>query len=766
VLAVYLTLAAVVTGRADAQEVAAAVGAAVVIDGSPAPLAPETITRDTQGRATIRAVKLTTPLRLDGRLDDEIYGAVAPFGGLIQVAPDYGKPATERTDVWVTYDETNIYVSARLWDSTPPSHWVNNELRRDAAGIRDNEHFGVMFDTFYDRRSGFIFYTNPLGALSDYSIVDEGQVNREWNPVWTSHTALFDGGWTVEMEIPFKSLRYNSGADQVWGIQLRRAIRHKNEWAYLTPVPQNLSGPQALNRISSGGTMVGLDLPPASKNIELKPYASGRVTTDRLRTPPLKDDFDHDVGLDARYGVTANLTADFTVNTDFAQVEVDEQQVNLTRFSLFFPEKRVFYLEGRGIFDFAGGGSRGGVLPPATAATVDDTPYLFYSRRIGLEAGREIPIVAGGRLTGKAGPFAVGALHIRANDEPATATARAVPDTDFTVLRIKRDILRRSTIGAMFTNRSESSVRPGSNQGYGADAAFSFYQNVSLGAYYARTETSDLHGDSDSYQGRFEYAADRYGARAEFLKIGEDFNPEVGFLRRDDINRSFASARFSPRPKASSRVRKYSYEASLEYLENGAGALESRQQTGSFNVEFNNSDRFMVVVNDNFDALFLPFVIGGVVIPVGAYDYVDSTATYTFGAQRRASGALAITRGQYYDGDITTVTFSQTRVSVTKRFSFEPSFSISDVELPGGHFTTKVLRSRTDYGFSPRMFASALLQYNSADRTFSSNLRYRWEYRPGSEFFVVWTDEHETRPNRIGLRNRAFVVKLTRLFRF
>jgi hypothetical protein len=302
---------------ARAQENAPA-SAAIVIDGSAPPVAPEMITRDARGRATVRAIKLQTPLRLDGRLDDEIYGTVLPFGGLLQVAPDYGEPATERTDVWITYDEKNIYVSARLWDSTPPSHWINNELRRDAAGIRDNDHFGVMFDTFYDRRSGFIFYTNPLGALSDYSIVDEGSVNRDWNPVWTSHTAIFEGGWSVEMEIPFKSLRYHSGTGQVWGFQLRRAIRHKNEWAYLTPVPQNLAGPQALNRISSGGTIVDLDLPAASKNVEIKPYVGSRISTDRLRTPPLSNDLDSDVGIDARYGVTANLTADLTVNTDFA----------------------------------------------------------------------------------------------------------------------------------------------------------------------------------------------------------------------------------------------------------------------------------------------------------------------------------------------------------------------------------------------------------------------------------------------------------------
>jgi hypothetical protein len=736
-------------------------GPSIVIDGSPAPELPETITRDAGGRATVRAIKLREPLRLDGRLDDDVYQEFKPFGGLIQVAPRYGADATERTDVWVTYDADNIYVSARLWDSAPPERWIANELRRDTNQLRQNDHFGVMFDTFYDRRSGFMFYTNPLGALADYSVIDEGQSNSDWNPVWSSHTGRFDGGWTVEMAIPFKTLRYRSGPDQVWGIQLRRAIRHKNEWVYLTPVPQNMAGPQALNRVSAAGTLVGLDLPPAGKNIELKPYAVSRVSTDRLRAVPLSNEFDGDIGGDVKYGVTANLTADFTFNTDFAQVEIDEQQVNLTRFSLFFPEKRDFFLEGRGVFDFGRGGASGGFM--AGGGDSGDTPYLFYSRRIGLTAGRVVPITAGGRLTGKVGAYGIGVMNIQTGDEPASLT----PDTNFTVVRVKRDILRRSTIGAMVTNRSVSTIGRGANQAYGADASFSFYENVRFGAYYARTNTPGLAGDNDSYQGRFDYSADRYGARAEFLKVGDNFNPEVGFLRRDNFNRSFASLRFSPRPRSNRLVRKYSWEGSIEYLENGGGFLESRQQTGKFNIEFNNSDRFNAEVNRNYDFLIVPFtVFTGVRIPVGGYSYNDAAMSYNFGEQRRMSGTVSLLRGQYYDGEITTLGFSRGRVGVTKRVSFEPSFSISRVELPVGDFTTRVIRSRFDYGFSPRMFASALLQHNLADRTFSSNFRYRWEYRPGSEFFVVWTDERDTRPNSIGVRNRAFVVKMTRLLRF
>lgn len=746
--------------QASGQETDGSGADTIVIDGAPPPVPPESITRDERGRATVRAIRLTEPLRVDGRLDEPVYTEYRPFGGLIQVVPDYGKESTERTDVWITYDDTHIYVSARLWDSAPPEQWIANELRRDTNQLRNNDHFGVMFDTFYDRRSGFMFYTNPLGALADYSVIDEGAPNTDWNPVWESRTGTFEGGWTVEMAIPFKTLRYRSGKNQVWGLQLRRSIRRKNEWAYLNPVPANLAGPQALNRVSSGGTLVGLDLPPASRNIDFKPYVISRVVTDRALGASAGSDFDPDIGGDFKYGVTANLTADFTVNTDFAQVEIDEQQVNLTRFSLFFPEKRDFFLEGRGVFDFGRGGAGGGGRGPGGGDAT--APYLFYSRRIGLNRNRVVPITAGARLTGKVGPFGLGVMNIQTGEDQVSQTA----ETNFTVLRVKRDILRRSTIGAMFTNRSVTVDGRGANQAYGLDAAFSFYENVHFGGYYARTATPGFDGDATSYQAKFNYDADRYGAQVDLLKVGDDFNPEVGFVRRDDFRRSFVELRFSPRPRSMPRVRKFTWEARLDYIESVAGVLESREQGGRFDVEFENSDRFQVELRRNFEFLDRPFEVSrGVVIPVGRYHFADAEVGYNFGQHRRVSGNVSVSRGRFYDGDITSFNYGGGRVTVTQRFSLEPSFSINWVDLPHGSFVSRVLRSRVDYGFSPRMFASALLQYNHGDRTFSTNVRYRWEYRPGSELFVVWTDEQDTRP-RFALRSRAFVVKVTRLFRF
>jgi hypothetical protein len=739
-----------------------------IADASDGPAAPETqngMTRDAAGRSTIRAIRLTEPFRLDGQLDEAIYQRYPGFGGMVQAAPRYGEPSTEKTEIWVSFDDDHIYVSAKLWDQAPPEKWIANELRRDTNQMRQNDHFGVGFDTFNDRRSGYMFYANPIGGFSDYSVVDEGAPNTDWNPVWTAKTGRFDGGWTIEMAFPFKSLRYTSGADQVWGIQFRRSIRHKNEWNYWTPVPRNMAGPMALNRVSVFGRVVGLDLPPAGRNLEIKPYALGRSSTDRLQNPPVSNDNDGEFGGDLKYGITANLTADLTVNTDFAQVEIDEQQVNLTRFNLFLPEKRDFFLEGRGLFDFGRGGSSGGGNP---GSGTSDQPYLFYSRRIGLNRGRVVPIDVGGRLTGKVGAFGVGVMNIQAGDEGTSGS----PATNFTVLRAKRDILRRSTIGAIFTNRNESSVTAGgNNQAYGVDAALGFYQNVSLTGYYAQTRTTGLTGDNESFQGKFDWAPDRYGASASILKVGKDFNPEVGFLRRTDFTRSFASGRFSPRPRNMRAVRKFTFEGSLEYFENGAGAVESRQRSGRFNVEFDNSDTFNLEANANYDLLLTPFTpAGGKPIPVGGYHYNDLFVSYGMGQQRRLSGNIGVQVGDYYNGSIRAVSFSGGRLSILKPLSVEPRVVINRIALPNATFTTRQFGARTDYGFSPRMFASALLQYSSVDRTFSSNVRFRWEYRPGSEFFVVWTDEQDTNPlnahERLMLKNRAFVVKMTRLFRF
>ncbi|MXY25807.1 MAG: carbohydrate binding family 9 domain-containing protein [Acidobacteria bacterium] len=748
--------------------------------GPPAP--PAVIARDEQARATVRAVRLATGIRLDGVLDEPAYETVPALDDFIQQEPNEGAPASEKTEAWVLFDATNIYISARLWDSAPPSAWVANEMQRDTPQLRENDTFWVAFDTFNDRRNGVAFYTNPLGALGDFQITNEGNPNGDWNPVWDVRTGRFDGGWTVEMEIPFKSVRYRPGPEPVWGIQFRRMVRRKNERSYLTPVPIS-AGRRGLFRLSDAAMLVGLELPAAGTNLEIKPYTIGGTTTDVSASPPTA--WNGDAGVDVKYGITQNLTADFTYNTDFAQVEVDEQQVNLTRFSLFFPEKREFFLEGRGIFEFARGGgpsSRSSALRQIggggrSSRGIGNAPTLFYSRQIGLQGGAVVPIVGGGRVTGKVGDFDVGALNIQTGHlSPGSQGGTSAESTNFAVVRIKRDILRRSAVGGLFTNRSVSVVGEGAgaNRVFGADATLAFYENVSVVGYVARTQTPGFEGRDVSYQGQFMYAGDRYGVTAEHLVVEDNFIPEVGFLRRDNFRRSYLAGRFSPRPASLEAVRQFRLEASYDYiLTADTGILETKQAQVGFNTEFETSDRLGMTLADNYEFLVRPFEPGpGVVLPVGGYGFRDVEATYQIGAQRRLTGIVTVRGGEYFNGNIWSVGFSQGRLSVTPELSIEPTVSENWIDTPYGSFHTRLIVSRVIYTFSPRMFFGGLIQYNSATNSVSTNLRLRWEYSPGSELFVVYTEDRDTdplRPDRFDsfslLRNRGLVVKVNRLFR-
>ncbi len=719
--------------------------------------------RDAEGRVTVRATRLSGDLDLDGRLDESVYETVQPITDFVQQIPDEGAPASERTEAWVFFDDENLYVSARNYESVPPSEWVANEMRRDVGQLRQNDSFTVMLDTFLDRRNGVAFLVTPIGGFSDFAITNEGNVNTDWNVVWGSQTGVFDGGWVVEMQIPFKSLRYRPGPVQTWGIQLRRIVRRRTEASYLTRVPISAARGNSviagLWRISEAGTLTDLEVPGPSLNVEIKPYGIGGIRTDLQATPATRNEPDGDLGLDVKYGITSNLTADLTFNTDFAQVEVDEQQVNLTRFSLFFPEKREFFLEGRGNFDFARGAAGDGGV---------GAPTMFFTRRIGLQQGEVVPILAGGRVTGKVGAFDVGALNIQTEaDDPAD-----IESTNFTVLRVKRDVLSRSTVGALFTNRSVSLVSTGTNQLYGLDGSFAFRDDFNLLGYFAKTETTDLDGRDLSYMGRFAYTGDRYGLTTGYLVVEDNFNPGVGFLRRDNFRQVTGSARFSPRPESIDWIRRFNLNASTDWLWNAdRGGLETRQHQLQFVTELESSDRISFSVSDEFEALAETFTIAPeVVLQPGEYDFTSFLASYAFGAQRSVSGSISLQTGDFWSGRNTSLGVSRGRVEVTPQFSLEPSYSINWVDLPEGDFRTQVGRLRFTYTFTPRMFLSGLVQYNSGRDSFSTNFRFRWEWSPGSELFIVYTEDRNTDPlspaRTTELRNRGLVLKVNRLLQF
>jgi TolB-like protein len=731
-----------------------------------APVAPDVISRNEAGQATLRAVRLMEPLDLDGALDERVYQIVPAITGLVQIEPIAGVPATERTEFWVLFDDANIYVSVRVWDSAPESEWVVNEMRRDSFTVMQNENIGFAFDTFYDRRNNILFLVNPIGGRMDGQVTNERAYNGDWNPIWVLKTGRFEGGWSFEAEIPFKSVRYRPGREQVWGFQLRRVTRWKNEMAYLTRMDQGI-GMRGLFQSSAAATLVGLEAPQLRSPIEIKPYLIGDVSSNLNAAPSVLNEPGGNFGIDLiKYGITQNLTADFTINTDFAQVEADEQQVNLTRFSLFFPEKREFFLENQGFFAFGtGGGGIGGGN--------SDAPILFHSRRIGLSHGQEVPILAGGRLTGRAGKFTLGMVNIQTNDEPS---AEAL-STNFTAARIKRNVLRRSSIGAIFTNRSISTTSPGgSSQSFGLDAGFAFYDNLSVNAYWAKTEAPGVSGRDSSYSGEFRYAGDRFGVTAEHLFIDERFSPEVGFVRRDDLRKSAGSLRFSPRPRSIDAVRKFTGEGLYDYFTDASGVVETREARGRFGIEFENSDQFDTSYTQTYDFLKKPFEISdGIVIPVGGYDFYNTQVSYSFGGQRRVAGRVAGEHGTFYNGTKTTLAvgggrggFGGGRVELSSQFSLEPGVSLNWVDLPQGSFMSTLVTARSTYTISPLMFVSALIQYNSSNEALSTNIRLRWEYRPGSELFIVYNEQRDTLApgDYPALENRAFIVKVNRLFRF
>ena len=728
----------------------------------PEPVAPAVITRSAIGYVTVRAVRAIAPIRIDGALDDRHYRDVLPMSDFVQVEPRPGEPATERTEVWVAFDDANLYLTAKAHDSDM-ARLVATEMRRDSNTMfQGNDIVTFVLDPFYDRRNALSFTVNPIGGRSDTQVTNERQFSQDWNPVWTLKTGRFEGYWTVEVQIPFKSIRYGEGRYQVWGFNVARIKRSKNEMSTLSRVPP-ARGNASMMQMSFAATMVGLEAPRSGSPIDIKPYATASLNTNRAADPRLVNDPTAAAGLDVKYAVTQGLTGDFTVKTDFAQVEADEQQVNLTRFSLFFPEKREFFLENQGMFAF------GGVQLGSNFATNqnDSAPIMFYSRRIGLNGARIVPLDVGGRLTGRAGRYSVGVVNTQAGEEDASLPepARA---TNFSVVRLRRDVLRRSSVGVIATGRSVAQNGVGRNLAYGVDGLFAFYDNLTFNTYWARTESERPGRDDASYRAQMDYNGDRYGLQLERLSVGDDFNPELGFLRRDNQVRDSVVARFSPRPKSLPSIRRIRYQLGLTYIENRQGVLESREREGEFAIEFQNGDQFLAGYSDQYEFLPLPFPITPAIsIPVGGYPFANGRVGFNLGRQRRLSTNALLEHGTFYNGHRTSLTLTQSRVSVTNALSIEPNYSLNKVTLEQGRFTSHLLGTRITYTVTPLMFVSALVQYNSSTNSVSTNARLRWEYQPGSELFVVYNDDRNTLSRGFpGLNTRALIVKVNRLFRY
>ena len=693
-----------------------------------------------RGELVLRAVRVPEAPRLDGVLDEPLWQRAPVFDGFVQQVPEEGAPATERTEVRIVFTEDSLYFGVVNYQSQP-DRIIANELRRDHGRMHvRNDTFSIILDTFHDHRNGYLFYFTPLGARADWACIDEGRSwNQDWDPVWDVATRLVPGGWTAEAEIPFKSIRYRADGGS-WGINLRRIVLYKNEWAYATPIPASYAT-AGIGKLSSAATLEGLEGISKGRNLEITPYAVAEARADVGDETSGRRAFQP--GIDVKYGFTPNTNLDLTVNTDFSHVEVDEQQINLSRFSLFFPEKRAFFQEGRGIFDF--GATRGSyrVLP-------------FFSRRIGLEGGRPVPIRGGGRLTGKMGSYSLGLLSLRTGEHALN------PATTFSVARLKRDVFGRSSVGMLWTDRRSGASTP-ANGVLGFDANMTFLTKSQLDLFWVRS-TAVAGASSSSHRTHLLLENDLLGFETDWMRVGDAFDPGVGFVQRRDMDRRFVRAQVSPRPGRLG-VRKIFFRSALDYILNLRGLLETRVHASEIEIELDRSDFITFGFDRSYETLEEPFKVAGrLSIEPGAYRFDYWSLALGLSQSRDLSGTVRLRSGEFFDGRRRDF-FASGIFKLNKHFFFDVSYSTSDIRLRSGELRTQLVGVRGNVALNTRLFGTALVQWNDVTHEFGLNARLRYTYRPGSDLHIVF-NERVTQPgNDWLLTERSFIVKWTYLFR-
>jgi hypothetical protein len=695
--------------------------------------------------------------RLDGRLDDDVWQLAQPFGNFIQREPTVGAPATDRTEFRVLYDDLTLYVAIWAFEDHPGGI-IASELMRDAL-LRKGDSVKIVLDTLHDHRNGFYFSTNPLGALKDGFATENGRMNWDWNAVWEVKTTRDEEGWYSEFAIPLSQLRFKEQpGEQIWGFNVGRQVVHTREDSTFVPYPREWQ-PPGFFRVSGSGLLAGLEGLKPRRRLELIPYLAPQVSRDVDGGTPTH--VKRGYGMDARVGVTQTLNADLTYRTDFAQVEADQEVVNLTRFSLFFPEKRQFFTESAGTFNYGRLGEEG------SAAVADPGLLsLFYSRSIGLsQDGREVPIVGGARLAGNVGPYTVGFMNIETDETAYTVGGRAVhlPKANYTVARLKRNVLSSSTIGIIGLNRQGLIGSGHFNRATGLDGVFTLSDNLKVVTLLAKTfspgvTARDMAGVLD-----VNWATDRYNATANYTDIQDAFNAEMGFIPRRDIRRSTMTANWTPRPKWPG-VRQLTLGGLTDYIENHDGTPESRLQTLNFELTRNNRSRFRVDVNRDYDLLRLPFRLGPNTIPQGGYFWNTFTTSVNSDDSRRLYGGGGIDVGGYYGGDRRTF---RANVNFLPRPTLlvENQYTRNEISLPGAPtYVTNTLSTRASYSLSPTLFVKAFMQYNDERRLATLNLLLWSIYRPGSDFYVVYNQGWDTNapgPDLLRPRNRMLSIKFT-----
>ncbi|MGE3958970.1 MAG: DUF5916 domain-containing protein [Vicinamibacterales bacterium] len=698
--------------------------------------------------------------RIDGRLDDEVWQLAPAFGDFIQREPRVGARSTERTEFRVLYDDRRLYVA--IWAYEPDAGGiVASEMLRDSA-LRKGDAVRIVLDTFHDHRNAFYFSTNPLGAQKDGYSTENGIMNWEWNAVWEVKVTRDAEGWYSEFAIPLSQIRFReTEGPQEWGFNVGRIIIHKREETHFTPFPREWQGP-GIYRISGAGLLTGLSGLVPRRRLEFIPFGAPQVSRDFDAGTPTRRKAGY--GFDLRASVTSTLNADVTYRTDFAQVEADQDVVNLTRFGLFFPEKRQFFTQGSSIFGFGRLNDEGGTGARTNAA---GPLSLYYSRSIGLSTdGREVPIIGGGRVSGNVGNYAVGLMNIETDDADYAIGTRAVhiPKANYTVARLRRNILRSSSIGAIVLNRQGAVGASSYNRTIGLDGIFSLFRDsVKIVSLFGKTFTPGSTGRDMAGVLNADWTRDRYNATIGYSDIQERFNAEMGFIPRTDIRKGNAGAGWTPRPRWRG-VRQLSVSANTEYFEDHRGTPLSRTHDASFSLTRNDRSSFRVGVASDFDNPTTAFRIGPTTIAPGGYDWLTLSLSGNSDDSRRVYGSAGVDVGGYYGGDKTTLRASINLLPL-ETLLVENSYTRNMIELPGAApYRTNVLSTRVSYSLSPTLFLKAFVQYNDDRRLANVNLLLWSIYRPGSDLYVVYNEGFDTAvpgPQALRTRNRVFSVKMS-----
>ena len=686
---------------------------------------------------------------IDGRLDDPVWQNVTGASAFYQREPVEGEEATERTSVYIVYDQTHLYIGVELLDSEPLQIRAS-DLQRDSP-LDNDDSFTVAIDSFHDHRNAFVFRLNPLGTRFDAVIRDEAHsFDRAWDEQWTAGAVRTDQGWSAEYSIPFKILRFSGAEEQVWGINFERVIKRNNESVYWSGWERDFG----FYNISQAGHLEGLIDIKQAERFRIRPYLLWGVEQFNATSSPVGTKA-VDCGLWDRYpcvgiddfkiAVTSNLTADLAFNPYFGQVEVDAQQVNLTRFSLFFSEKRPFFIEGAqqlrmglGLLHFG---------PPPME--------LFHSRRIGLsDAGEPIPIIAGGKLTGKVGAYTLGFLNVQTNDHQGPGLV--LPGENFTVARVRRELLGRSYVGAIFTNRQGGGLY---NRLAGLDARFVLKKYFHLMGMLAKSSTSGISDNDWLTQIGADWRTDFFTAGINYMDIEPNFIPGIGFLRRRD--RTIGSrVILKPRP-GGELIRNFEIQPSLVYYHNEDRVLKSRNADLGFDIVFQSGDKVQFDFGNDVERLFRPFRIApGVILPEGLYQWNAGGASFSSFNGRKLAASAGFSIGDFYNGTRNSFNLGG-EVRPNEKMSFSPSYKFNDIDLIEGSFNTHLFGLRADISFTNSLLTSTFLQYNSTGDLAALQVRFNYIFRTIDNFFIVYNETRFTDGVFSGESDRSLILKIT-----